>query len=297
MKRNIKPNAEGKFEGIVYRYYINDKNSVDYGKSYVGNTPDEKERRRCWNKPSGSYAGKKLQDAKAIYSPVKWNYEKLETVIGDTVDELERMLNEREAYYIEKYDSVNNGFNTSSGGTGNKDVRFSQAHKNRISKNHRKTQTAATKARISKSLKGHQVSASTKQKISQGLSGIKRTPEQIQAMSDRMKGKVPEAATNGAKEWVKQNGGGYWSNHPLPQSARDNMKKAQQRAGVKVKVSYADGRVEYFPTMLDAAKAFGVKAGSISHYIKRGKMIDKHKCKFDKITKDEYAAAMQKKAG
>lgn len=297
MKKNIKPNANGKFEGIVYRYYINDKNSADYEKSYVGVTPDEKGRRRCWKKPNGSYAGKKLLDARAKYPLDKWDYERLDTVIADTVDELENKLNEREAFFIEQYDSVNNGFNTSSGGTGNKNVNFSQTHKNKISQNHRKTQSDAARQKISNSLQGRKVSDETRNKISKGLTGIKRTPEQVQAMSERMQGKEPKVATKAAKEWVKQNGGGYWKNHPLPQSAKDNMKEAQQKSGIKVKVTHSDGRVEYFPTMLDAGNAFGVKAGSISYYIKRGVSIDKHKCKFEAISKDEYAAAKQKKAG
>ncbi len=294
MKKNLKPNKDGKYEGVIYRYFIHDATSEDYKKSYVGNTPDEKERKKCWNKPKGSYAGKKLKDARSKYPLDKWTYEQLEKVTADAIEELETKLNEREAYFIEKYNSVNNGFNTSWGGTGNKDVEFSQTHKDRISKNHRTYQTEEAKAKISNSLKGRTVSEETRAKISKGLTGIKRTPEQVQALSKRMKGKVPSAATKGAKEWVKKNGGGYWKNNPLPQSAKDNMKKAQQEAGVKVKVSHDDGRVEYYPTLLDAAKAFGVKAGCISYYIESGKIIDKHKCKFQKISKSEYELGIKK---
>lgn len=85
-------------------------------------------------------------------------------------------------------------------------------------------------------------------------------------MSARMKGKVPEAAIAGAKEWVKQNGG-YWKTHPISDEAKAKMKAAKQASGTDCVATFPDGHEETFPTMLDAAKATGLNAGSVKYSI------------------------------
>jgi hypothetical protein len=77
---------------------------------------------------------------------------------------------------------------------------------------------------------------------------------------------VPVAATEAAKEWVKQNGS-YWKNHPIPDEAKANMKKAQQLRGTDCIATFPDGHEEAFPTMLDAANATGLNVGSVKYSI------------------------------
>ena len=74
------------------------------------------------------------------------------------------------------------------------------------------------------------------------------------------------AATEAAKEWVKQNGS-YWKNHPIPDEAKANMKKAQQLRGTDCIATFPDGHEEAFPTMLDAANATGLNVGSVKYSI------------------------------
>ena len=97
-----------------------------------------------------------------------------------------------------------------------------------------------------------------------------------------MKGKVPQAATDGAKEWVKQNGGGYWKNHKLSDEAKTNMKAAQQKRGQKIQAEFPDGHIETFNTMLDAAIKTGHLVGSVYYSAMNGSVTKQH-FKFTKV--------------
>lgn len=201
--------------------------------------------------------------------PDIWDYEVLEELIMDSHDGLVKMLLSRQTYWIKEKDAVENGFN-SSYGDGMLGRKHTEASRALISKNHRTYQSDETKQKLSQVMKGRTVSDATKAKISAGNRGKKRTIEQRQAQSEMRKGKVPQAATNGAKEWVKQNGGGYWKNHQLSDEAKANMKAAQQQRGRKTRVTYPDGHTVDFNTMLDAANATGDMVGSVYYSAMKG---------------------------
>ena len=269
------------------------------GYHYVGGTTDEKDRQRKWKNPKNkSYGGKKIQDAREEYgvSESAWDYQILEEftiepIPGETDEErkkrLLKMIDEKETAYIEKYDSVEHGFNTSKGGTGPKGVKLTPEQRKQCGDNRRgKPLSKEAREKISKAMKGRKVSEETKAKISRGNKGRKRTPEQRKAESDRMKGKTPWAATAGAKEWVKKNGGGYYKNHPIPESAKANMRAAQQSRVDSVKAIYPDGREEIYPSMKAAADALGKGVGSIYHYLHAGAGHECDKgCRFETIKK------------
>ena len=191
-----------------------------------------------------------------------WGYEVLEELFSDTEDGLAQQLLDRQTYWIKEKDSVEHGLK-SSFCDGMKGMKHSQKSRELISKNHQHYQSEETKEKLFKIFKGRSVSPETRAKISAKTRGKKRTAEQRQAQSDRLKGKVPQAATDGAKEWVKRNGGGYWKNHTLPATARANMKAAQQQRGTPVLATFPDGHQESFPTMLDAATETGHLVGSV----------------------------------
>lgn len=270
-RKHLDLNDKGQIRGIVYRY-INQTEGEEKGWSYVGNTMNEKIRRQSWNNKSNqSYGGEKINTARQKYGVKGFSYEVLEEVFDADEGALQKLLEEKEAGYIEKYDSIEHGYNTSKGGTGNNGVDFSETHRANIGKASKgRTHTEATKKRIGDKLKGRKVSEETKQKISSGNKGKKRTAEQNAAQSKRMKGKIPEPATKGAKEWVTKNGGGYWKNHKLSEEAKQHMKEAQQKRGIKVRVIYNDGHKEDYTTMADCAKALRIGVGSVSHYINAG---------------------------
>ena len=270
-RKHLDRDKEGRIRGVVYRY-INQTEGEEKAWSYVGNTMNEKIRRQSWNnKGNQSYGGEKINTARQKYGVKGFSYEVLEEVFDADEGALQKILDEKEAEYVEKYDSIEHGYNTSKGGTGNNGVDFSDTHRANIGKaSQGRTHTEETKKQIGAKLKGRGVSEETRQKISQGNKGKKRTAEQNAAQSERMKGVVPEAATEASKGWREENGGGYWKGKKMSDEAKKNMKEAQQKRGIKVRVTFKDGTTKDFNTMSDCAKELGIKVGSVYYYLNDG---------------------------
>lgn len=280
-------NAQGKIVCIVYSYTLNE--GPQSGQKYVGVTPNEKVRRQCWNKPGGDYAGKKLKDARAIYNPkTAWIYTVHETAEFDTEEEADKWMDQKEEYYIAKFDSRNNGFNSSKGGTGNRGG-LSAQHIANIIKNHSHySPTAEERENLSKKLKGRKRSPEECAKISAGLKGKSKSEVARQSMSVCRKGKKPVAliAANAAARLKK--GCGLTKGIKQSAQALANMKEAQQKRGRKVKAISMSEEVIVFNTMLDAAKYFNIGVGSIHHALKTGNFIERIGYKFEEITEEEY---------
>ena len=178
-------------------------------------------------------------------------------------------LFELEEYYIKRYNTREEGFNKSSAGTGNKDNSPSEETRRKIGeKSKGRIHTEETKKKISESNLGRHHTDIAKQKISLGNSGKQRTEAMREAQSQRMKGIEPKAASEAAKKWRESNGGGYWSDHKIPDSVKANMKKAQQKRGKAVRAVAPDGSWKDYTTMLDAATELGMNAGSIANNLK-----------------------------
>ena len=266
---------ENVHEGSIYKRTLiasAAQGTPDYLKNYIGQTDNMKERDSSWNKVNNdNYGGKKITEARKKYgvTPDVWLTEEIEKVYAETEPELKAKLNERETYYIRFYDSVENGFNGSYG-RGMQGLSHSDAAKAKISAHHRKTQTNATKAKISASTKGHSVSDLTKVKISEGNKGKSRTEAVKAALSAKRKGKEPKAASEGLQQYIAKNGHGPTLGIKQSDEAKTNMKIAQQKLGVKVLAISPDGSQKEFNTMLDAAKEFGLNVGSVASVIKTG---------------------------
>ena len=104
--------------GIIYKY------TSPSGKIYIGQTMNEKERRKKFLGKS-SYAGKKIDTARKKYGPSSFIYEVLETFeeksFSGTQDFYDK-LDEREIFFISEYDSFKNGYNMSTGGKTPKEI-------------------------------------------------------------------------------------------------------------------------------------------------------------------------------
>lgn len=278
MSKNPERTENGQYRGVIY-----ERHNKATDQSYVGKTDNEKIRKQCWNnKGSKSYGGKKIMEARKEYGtgPDSWDYNVLEEIFSDTHEELDAKLKERETHWIREKDSVENGYNHSYG-DGNLGIEYDEERRKQCGNAMRgKHHTEETKALLSEKGKGRHHTDDAKTKISKKLKGLKRTEAQKQAQSARQKGKVPVAATEAAKEWVKQNGS-YWKSHPLPDSAKANMKKAQQERGTDCIATFHDGHEETFPTMLDAANATGLNVGSVKYSIEHNS-ITKNGFKFRK---------------
>ena len=264
MSKNPERTENGQYRGVIY-----ERHNKATDQSYVGKTDNEKIRKQCWNnKGSRSYGGKKIMEARKEYGtgPDAWDYNVLEEIFSDTHEELDAKLKERETHWIREKDTVENGYNHSYG-DGNLGIEYDEERRKQCGNAMRgKHHTEETKAILRQKNKGVPRPDEVKAKISRATKGLKRTEAQKQAQSARQKGKVPVAATAAAKEWVKQNGS-YWKNHPIPDEAKANMKKAQQERGTDCVATFSDGSEKTFPTMLDAANATGLNVGSVKYSI------------------------------
>lgn len=285
--------------GVIYRYVLKKKGDPDYGKSYIGETTDEKTRRQNWKKANNkSYASSKLNKARKR-TDVKndWDYSVLEHVTVNDPKDLDDALKKREAYWIDAYNSFYNGFNSNKGGNGMNGVKgklYPNAYRIKVGKASRgRTHSAETKNKISNSLKGRVVSQATRNKISKGNKGKKRTAAQNLAQSQRMKaalgGKDPRKASEAAKKWREKNGS-WWANHPVTDDMKRKISEAQRKRSTRVKATEKDGTEKYFETMGDAQKHYGIRnVGSVSSSIKTGLPNQQTDgVKFEKITDDVY---------
>ena len=285
-KSHLKMVKNKGYEGVVYIYILNAPGDEKDGWVYVGCTPEEETRRSKWNKAKNKYAGTKIADARERYGVKCFTYKVLETHYDPDIDKLVEKLEEREAHFIEEYNSIGCGFNGNKGGTGRKGQKISKEEI--VRRNEARGDfhhTDATKQRISQSQIGRKQSDEAKAKISASNKGKKRTEAMNKAQSDRMKGKVPTAATEAAKEWVKQNGGSYWKGKKMPKEARAKIKAVQQANGTAVRaIKVIDGSSEDFPTMLDASKKTGDGTGSVKYSIEHGSTT-KRGYKYEQIAK------------
>lgn len=279
------------WSGVIYRRWLDKPDCEDNGKSYIGETKDEKTRIQSWNKSKSSeYGGAKIKSARDKYGLSCWGYEVLENVYAESEEELKKLLNEREAFYIRKFNSYDNGFNGNHGGTGNTGVVFDEARRKQNGDNRRgKPQSDATKEILRRKSTGRLKSIEEKQKISVGNTGKKRTLEMRKAQSDRMKGTEPKAATAGAKVWREKNGGGSWKGKKLPKSTIAKRSATRRKTSQRIKVTSSDGSVNYYLCQTDVSKATGLPDGSISYALNHNNGLHKRTgYKFEKITDEEY---------
>lgn len=279
--------------GVVYRRWLIKPGCVDNGKSYVGETMDEASRIQSWKKiNSPDYGGYKISSARNQYGLKDWKYEVLEIVYAKSKDECRKLLYKREAYYIDKYNSYENGFNGNRGGAGNTGVVFDEARRKQNGDNRRgKPQSAATKEILRQKSTGRIKSDEERQKISAGNTGKKRTSEMRKAQSQRMKGKEPKAATIGAEKWREKNGGGSWNGKKIPATAIAKRNETRRESSQRIKVTASDGTVACYLCQADAAKATGLKDGSVNYALNRPDgMHAKSGNKFKRITDAEYQA-------
>ena len=263
-RKNYERTADGRYRGVVYKY-----TNRTTQRSYIGETANEKVRRNCWKKPKdNAYAGNKIAEARKMFGVTDWDYY-AEEIIAASPEELDRLLTEKQKEWIVKYDSINNGYN-SSYGDGMEGRQHTSESKALISKNHRRYQSDEAKEKISSSNLGRKLSEETKAKISAGNKGKKRSAAQKQAQSMRKKGIEPKAASEGLKEYIAANGHGPTKGIKQSVQARANMKAAQQKNGISVIAIDSSGNEQVYPTMLDAAKACGLNVGSVASAIKTG---------------------------
>ena len=98
------------YKGIIYKYIS------PSGKIYIGQTINESQRRKTFKNINLRYAGGKIDIARNKYGPDKFKYSIEAIIEKENREELLNSLNELEIYYISKYNSFENGYNSTLGG-------------------------------------------------------------------------------------------------------------------------------------------------------------------------------------
>ena len=101
------------YNGLIYRCYC-----IESGKNYIGQT------RTSLNERIRSHRWRAIHDPSNFYFYNAWNkygeqsleWSVLERVVADSLENLCKLLNQREIYWIDKYDSFKNGYNLTPGG-------------------------------------------------------------------------------------------------------------------------------------------------------------------------------------
>ena len=197
--------------GIIYK-----ATCKTTGLCYIGQTVCYKDR-LVWHKRDMKYLNDKFHIALMTYG---W-----EDFTWEIIEKCEvKMLNEREKYWIQYYDSFNNGYNSDSGGG------YSDKLRNNLSRNERISYS------IQKFWDEH---PERKEELSKKLTGIVFTEERCRNISESLKGK-PLSEEHRIRS--KQGSIKYWSdqNHCKEQSER--LKKYYELVGgepeeVKTKIS------------------------------------------------------------
>ena len=111
--------------GVVYRYICPE------GLSYIGQTTNETRRKKEFGSLT-SYRNKELNNAIKRYGKSGFKYEVLFKANYASIEEAKKELYQLEMYFIELFDSYNNGYNQTKGGDGVKGYSISGESKERM---------------------------------------------------------------------------------------------------------------------------------------------------------------------
>jgi group I intron endonuclease len=258
-----------------YKNYIKRGTGVIYGllfpsgKYYVGQTYYFSHRMSCHRNIK-----KKFRKLFAAIRKYKW--ENVEVIVLETdipIDE----LNKKEEYYVEKYNSFYNGYNSKPGGGAVRGINhpsYGKKHsittrklmsiqrRGKFNHNYGKKMTEEQKEKIRKTLSGRRRDEDIKQKISKTmklkfstkkhhLCGTKHTQEWKQMMSNKMKGENNPRYGKKLTDEEKQN---IRKNSP-------NKRKCSINGNV-------------YPSIREASSILNIARGTLKYRLNNGKNTD-----------------------
>lgn len=238
-------------EGVVYRYVSPE------GKSYVGQTTNEERRRKDFgivarnpNSGTQSYRSKLFRSDLEKFGVENFTYEVLYRNSYNTIEEAQADLWQKEEFFIEYFDSFNNGYNNTLGGNGAKGhkVPKEQVEKQRqwlieFYKTHPNPFQGKKHSEETRKLLSEQAKKRTGEKAQRY--GKTYTAEQIRTLS---------------KYAIEHKSG---KNNPFygkTHSEESKRKAAETRKNKKpvLQIDIHTGEIiNTFPSALEAAKAFG----------------------------------------
>lgn len=255
------------------------------GKIYVGQSLDVKDRirRHRYQLRRRSHGNNHLQNSYNIHGPGSFSYEIIYIVEDQTItkEQIIKILNDKEVFFIQKYDSLNVGYNRTSGG---ENKIFSKDSRKKMSESHKGyTPSLIHRQRISDSMKKRVFSEEHRMKISIAIKGKKHTEVNKQKMSNNRMGKQNNRyGTHHSEETKRKIGGaqigkknhnfGKTTPESVKQKCRDSYHGAQCHLAkldddkvIAIKLALSEGQ-----TGASLAKKYGVAATQISS-IKNGK--------------------------
>lgn len=150
------------FKGYIYKF----TSTIDPIKCYIGKTFHIGSRLN--NHLTGRGNTSSFQKALNLYGITCFTFEILYVREAETIEELNTILNELERYSIDKYDSFNNGYNDTKGGSGS--LEYSPSDEIR--------------ELVSNKLRGHKVSKETRKKLSLSHNRKKRLKEHLNSLTE-----------------------------------------------------------------------------------------------------------------
>lgn len=238
-------------EGVVYRYVSPD------GKSYVGQTTNETRRRKEFatiaNNPDGpsiNYRTGAFRDAIKKFGGDNFTYEVLYRNKYATKEEAQSDLWQKEEFFIEYFDSFNNGYNNTTGGCG--------------SKGHKLTQDQVEKQRQwliefykthPNPFQGKNHSEETRKLLSEQAK--KRTGIKAQRYGKTISEGQSRRLSEYSKEHRKGDKNPFYGKTHSEESKRKSAETRKNRKPVLQIDIHTGETINIFPSALEAARAFG----------------------------------------
>jgi group I intron endonuclease len=173
--------------------YIYLVTNLETGTEYIGYTNNPRDRwrvhdREALQRDSTTYFHRAIR---------KYGWENFAFDVIFEHDDEEWTLNVMEPYFIDWYDTFNNGYNLTRGGDGCIGREVSKETRRKISEAHRgRTHTEETRRKLSEAAKGKKKTPEHAANISKGKTGSKRKP-----FSEEHRRKLSEAAK---RDWKKR---------------------------------------------------------------------------------------------
>lgn len=232
-------------KGIIYKY------ESPSNKVYIGQTVNEHRRRNEFLNINDKYGGEKIYNARLKYGPSNFKYEVLFENTYSSVKEANKELNEKEVYFIKLYNSVEKGYNISTGGDSIRAVMNDESCKKRMInslKEYYKTHTNPFKDK-------------------------KHTEENRRILSEKAIGRPSSNAGKRIGDDVKERLANrlkeYYKTHTNPFKGKKHSKEALERAQktrknfvVKININ-TNEIIEIFDSLTKASMSCGVKTPDI----------------------------------
>lgn len=167
-------------------YTIYKVTNITNNKCYIGLTSRDFETRRYEH----IYESKSESVFKFHQALRKYSYDNFRWEILESGLESIKMANEREIFYIDKFNSYRNGYNMTKGGGGRDNYFFSSLAREKMRQAKLGTErTEESKEKQSKKLSGVKKSEEHRLKVIKAMTGLKRSEDNKLKMSERMKNK------------------------------------------------------------------------------------------------------------